>query len=124
MFDLMPAALWCVAVVLSLNIVGLCVVRGRLGRPYTGEVRRVSWPVVFAHVTSLVVGAMPYILVAAFRADARAYSSDMIDFYDRYGWPSAVFLLVMLVLQWLCLYWQAFRAWKSEELRAARGNAE
>lgn len=112
MIDLLPAALWCIDVVLSINVIGLCVRRGRLFLRYDGGVSRVSWPVVLAHVASAVLGLTPY-LVYLWYAEG-GFDPDVRDFYALYGWPSACVIAVLLIVQIACLYMQARRAMLSE----------
>lgn len=113
MLDILPAALWCVAVVMALNIIGLCVLRGRLLAKYTGGIPRVSWPVVIMHVVSAFVALSPYLVYTWF-ADTGAFDPDVRDFYAAYGWPSAAAVSVLLIAQIACMYAQARRAMRSE----------
>ncbi|NEG54698.1 hypothetical protein [Bifidobacterium platyrrhinorum] len=121
MIDMLPALLWCVDVVLSMNIIGLCVIRGRLLSRYSGGVPRVSWPVTIAHVVSALLGLAPYLAYTWF-ADG-GFDPDVRDFYAAYGWPSAAVVVILILVQLSCLYLQARRAMMSEmdaRLRRAR----
>ncbi|MBT1171983.1 hypothetical protein JS528_01130 [Bifidobacterium sp. MA2] len=113
MLDIVPAVLWCVAVVMSLNIIGLCVLRGRLLTRYAGGVPRVSWPVTIMNVVSALLGLSPYLVYTWF-ADTGAFDPDVRDWYASYGWPSAGVVIVLLIVQLACLYAQARRAMRSE----------
>ncbi|PLS26385.1 hypothetical protein [Bifidobacterium parmae] len=112
MVDILPAALWCVDVVLSLNIIVICLRRGGLLKRYAGGVARVSWPVTIAHVASALLGLTPYLAFTWF-ADG-GFDPDVRDFYVRYGWPSATVVVLLILVQLVCLYLQAKRAMMSE----------
>lgn len=113
MLDILPAALWCVAVVMALNIIGLCLLRGRLLHRYAGGIPRVSWPVVIGHVVSAFVALSPYLVYTWF-ADTGSFDPDVRDFYSEYGWPSAAVVGILLIVQIVCMYLQARRAMRSE----------
>lgn len=114
MIDMLPALLWCIDVVMALNIIGLCVIRGRLMTPYSSalHVSRVSWPVVVCHVVSALLGLAPYLTYLWF-ADG-GFDADVKDFYAQYGWPSACVIILLIVVQILCMYLQAKRAMRAE----------
>ena len=112
MVDILPAALWCIDVVLSLNIIVICLRRGRLLTRDTPPAYRVSWPVTIAHVASALLGLTPYLAFTWF-ADG-GFDPDVLDCYVQYGWPSAAVVILLILVQLACLYMQAKRAMMSE----------
>lgn len=126
MLDLLPAALWCVSMIMSIGVIWICTVRGRLMHAYAGGISPVRWPVVFVHVASLVVGTMPYLVFMWYAGDDASFTPDMRDFYQGCGGVSVAVFLITLMVQWLCMYRQADRAWRSEtdaRLRRPSGTA-
>lgn len=113
MLDLMPAMLWCLALLISVAVIIICVIRGRLLHRYSGAVPIVSWNVVYAHVACVVLGSSPY-MVYVWYADGDAFDPDVRDFYASWGWPSAVVFILLLIVQWICMYVQARRAARSQ----------
>ena len=113
--DMAPAVLWCIGVVCSCNVTLLCVLRGRLLRGYSSEVRirPVSWNVLAAHVASLIFGITPY-LIYVWYADTGKFTPKVRDFYAHVGWPSAAVAIALILMQILCMYLQARRAMFSE----------
>ena len=113
MLDILPAVLWGIAVVMSLFVIGVCVVRGRLLRGYSGGVPIVSWNLIYVHIAAALLGTVPY-MVYVWYADTGAFDPDVRDFYTAWGWPSAVIFIVALAIQWVCMYAQARRAARSQ----------
>ncbi|KAA8820547.1 hypothetical protein CSQ85_01845 [Bifidobacterium rousetti] len=121
MLDILPAVLWCIAMVMSLFVIGVCVARGRLLRGYSGGVPIVSWNLIYVHIASALLGTVPY-MAYVWYSDTGAFDPDVRDFYAAWGWPSAVIFIVALVIQWVCMYAQARRAARSQ-LDARLGSA-
>ena len=93
MFDILPALLWIVAAVISLNICSITAIRGNIFSKTKSDVYPVRWSIVGLHFTSLIIGALPYPIYTMFKP---SFSLKFQHFYEQVGWPSAA-LMVMLI---------------------------
>lgn len=57
MFDILPALLWIVAAVISLNICSITAIRGNIFSKTKSDVYPVRWSIVGLHFTSLIIGS-------------------------------------------------------------------
>ena len=122
LMELLPAGLWCIAMVLSINICIVCVIRSRYGHGKHPTVRPVSWGIIGLHVVSLAMAMLPYLV---FLGIQDGYAADIRGFYMNVGLPSAVLIFLTIALQLVLMYLQARRAvftQMDEHLRRA-GNA-
>jgi|GEM_PF-5760758 len=67
MFDILPALLWIVAAVISLNICSITAIRGNIFSKTKSDVYPVRWSIVGLHFTSLIIGALPYPIYTMFK---------------------------------------------------------
>lgn len=110
--ELLPAALWCVAVVVSVNVCGVCVIRGGfLLQDKRPPVRPVSWGIVGLHLVSVLLFIAPYPIYLLICND---FDSRVRDFYTRMGWPSVVIVVLCVAAQLALMYMQARRAMFTE----------
>ena len=86
MFDILPALLWIVAAVISLNICSITAIRGNIFSKTKSDVYPVRWSIVGLHFTSLIIGALPYPIYTMFKP---SFSLKFQHFYEQVGWPSA-----------------------------------
>ena len=68
MFDILPALLWIVAAVISLNICSITAIRGNIFSKTKSDVYPVRWSIVGLHFTSLIIGALPYPIYTMFKS--------------------------------------------------------
>ena len=86
MFDILPALLWIVAAVISLNICSITAIRGNIFSKTKSDVYPVRWSIVGLHFTSLIIGALPYPIYTMFKP---SFSLKFQHFYEQVGWPVA-----------------------------------
>ena len=110
MFDILPALLWIVAAVISLNI---CSITAIQSNKTMDEKQRypVRWSIVGLHFTSLIIGALPYPIYTMFKP---SFSLKFQHFYEQVGWPSAALMVMLIATELVFMYLQARNGMKSE----------
>ena len=111
MFDILPALLWIVAAVISLNICSITAIRGNIFSKTKSDVYPVRWSIVGLHFTSLIIGALPYPIYTMFKP---SFSLKFQHFYEQVGWPSAALMVMLIATELVFMYLQARNGMKSE----------
>ncbi|OZG59961.1 hypothetical protein BLEM_2136 [Bifidobacterium lemurum] len=111
LMELLPAVLWCFAVVISVNLCCICVIRGKFLQGGHPPVRPVSWGIVGLHIVSVLLFILPYPVYLLICND---FDSRARDFYTRAGWPSVVVVVLCVAAQLALMYLQARRAMFTE----------
>ncbi|OZG57228.1 hypothetical protein BMYO_2018 [Bifidobacterium myosotis] len=111
--ELLPVALWIVAVVMAANIIGITILHGRLFIPRSrrGPVNPVSWTMVMAHVTSFVMAIVPFPVYALM---AYSMAANVRAFYERYALFGAIVVIVLVMSEIAAMYVQARHAMETE----------
>ena len=104
MFDILPALLWIVAAVISLNICSITAIRGNIFSKTKSDVYPVRWSIVGLHFTSLIIGALPYPIYTMFKP---SFSLKFQHFYEQVGWPSAALMVMLIATELVFMYLQA-----------------
>lgn len=113
LIELLPVALWIIAVVMAANIIGLTMLRGQVFTPRSrrGAVNPVSWTVVMAHVASFIMAIVPF-PVYALTADAM--DVDVRAFYEQNALAGAIIVIVLVMTEIAVMYVQARHAMETE----------
>ena len=77
MFDILPALLWIVAAVISLNICSITAIRGNIFSKTKSDVYPVRWSIVGLHFTSLMVMLIATELVFMYLQARNGMKSEM-----------------------------------------------
>lgn len=108
MTDWLPLVLWVFAVVWMVAVCAICIVRSRFG---TGErhpdVELVSWNVVIAQAVSVLFAGFPFIVYIMFRED---FSPAIHDFYRRHLVVGCAVVIMLVFVELILMYIQAYRA--------------
>ena len=125
MADYLPLILWLFAMVWTVAVGAICVVRGRM---LTGERRpevpTVSWNVVAAQAVSTLFIALPFMVFVLIQEKV---SASMRMFYERYLWAGVGIVMVLAVLAWVLMFIQAKRAERTQAdrmLKRRRGTVD
>lgn len=122
MTDLLPAVLWLFAVVWSITVCVIAVIRARLlsfgvQRP---AVEPVTWNVIYAQVASVVLGSVPFCVFLFFEDE---FGDRAAELYRTMTLPGAAIILTLIVAEWVLLFVQAKRAERTQMDRVlARGS--
>lgn len=106
--DLLPLILWIGSLLWAGAVCVLCVIRGRLlSRERHPDVELVSWNVIYAQVCSVVLCAVPFMVLILLQDDL---DSRMLAWYDQYQIIGAIISIVMIIIEWLLMFVQSKRA--------------
>lgn len=109
-----PAIIWIIGVVSALAVCAVTIVRSHYHDGENLKVRPVSWAVIGAHFTTLVLVALPYPIYLQHRDAIGAHARAL---YAKLGWPSAVIAISVIMLELFLMYMQARRAMIAQEAR-------
>lgn len=120
--DLLPLILWIGSLLWACVVCVLCVIRGRLlSREQHPEVELVSWNVIYAQVCSVVLCAVPFMVLILLQDDLGPH---VLAWYDRYQIVGAIISIVMIIVEWVLMFAQSKRAEHTQVdrvLRSKRG---
>ncbi len=111
MLEIVPVIFWVIAIVWTLVVCILCVMRGKLLTAGHPHVDTVSWQVIVAQMVSVVVAAVPYVIG---KCAWDSFSTSMQNWYASVAWPAGIVLLILIVLELVLMYLQARRAMYTE----------
>lgn len=110
MANALPAFLWLCGLLVAGIVCAVTIVRSQYTKhPYT--VHPVRWWVVGAHIASIVLFAMAYVV---FMGSHEQMSTHAQSLYRQVGIASACIAVFLVAIELILMYLQARRAWHSQ----------